>query len=76
MSEQKISDSFNQNYRTLKTIAERLRNQREPDIDALVEDVKTGMQAYQACKERLDAVEAALKEFLPPENATEESPAS
>jgi exodeoxyribonuclease VII small subunit len=34
MTEQ--SESFKENYATLKQVAETLRNQQEPDIDALI----------------------------------------
>lgn len=62
------AESFKKNYDTLQSIAEKLKNQTEPDIDQLVPWVEEATQAYKACKARLDAVEAALKEKLEDEN--------
>lgn len=59
--------SFNKNYKILQDISEALRNQVEPDIDALVPMIEQATQAYAACKDRLAAVQAALKEHLPEE---------
>ncbi len=59
------TESFNENYQKLKDIAETLRNQSEPDIDALIPMVENATQAYKHCKERLDSVKLALKEHLP-----------
>lgn len=56
--------SFNENYRILKEAADWLSRQEEPDIDQLVPRVEQAMRAYQACKERLSAVQQALGQFL------------
>ncbi len=55
------TQSFNTNYQTLKSIAETLRDQKEPDIDALVPMVEEATAAYKVCSARLQAVEQALK---------------
>ena len=63
MTEQ--SNSFKENYATLKQIAETLRNQQEPDIDALIPMVDQAMAAYKHCKNRIDAVKKAFSEKMP-----------
>ncbi len=62
------SESFNENYRVLKEIAEQLRQQaqdEDPDIDGLVPKVEQASQAYKICMKRLDAVKKALDEHMP-----------
>lgn len=56
--------NFKENYAILKNIADTLRSQQEPDIDALVPLVDQATQAYKACQARIDAVNAALEERL------------
>ena len=53
-----------QAYRTLQQNAEYLRTQTEPDIDELLVRVADSVKAYRICKERIDAVEAALEKTL------------
>ncbi|MEN3979947.1 exodeoxyribonuclease VII small subunit [Acinetobacter sp. CWB-B33] len=62
MSKTKDSLSFKEGYDILKKNAELLENQQEPDIDNLMKIVEESMQAYKACKSRVDAVQAALNE--------------
>ena len=60
------TEGFNENYKTLKRIADELRQQEqseEPNIDALLPMVEEATTAYRACKERLSAIEAALLEI-------------
>lgn len=52
--------SFKTAYQTLRTNAETLRKQTEPDIDNLLSLVQSSISAYQVCKERIDAVDKAL----------------
>ena len=62
-----IADSkgtFKEAFGILQRNAETLRNQREPNIDDLLELVQGSVAAYKVCSERIDAVEAALKEAL------------
>jgi exodeoxyribonuclease VII small subunit len=63
MTEQ--SKSFKENYVTLKQVAETLRTQQEPDIDALIPLVDKATAAYKICKERIDAVKKAFSEKHP-----------
>jgi len=56
------SISFKQGYDILKKNAELLESQQEPDIDNLMQIVEESMQAYKACKSRVDAVQTALNE--------------
>lgn len=56
--------NFSQNYQTLQTIANRLSNAGEVDIDELIPMVDEASKAYQVCKSRLDAVEEALNQRL------------
>ena len=58
--------SFNENYETLRKIAEKIRsegNKDIPDIDNLLPMVEKATAAYRACKVRLDAVSKALSEL-------------
>ena len=57
-------NSFNSSYQQLNIIAQKLRNQSEPDIDALVPMVEEATKAYQVCKQRIEAVKQALKEHF------------
>lgn len=56
--------SFNANYQQLNAIAQKLRTQTEPDIDALVPMVEEATKAYQVCKQRIEAVKLALQEHF------------
>ncbi|HSX19524.1 MAG TPA: exodeoxyribonuclease VII small subunit [Gammaproteobacteria bacterium] len=57
-------NSFNNSYQQLNAIAQKLRNQSEPDIDALVPMVEEATKAYQVCKQRIEDVKVALKEHF------------
>jgi exodeoxyribonuclease VII small subunit len=59
------SDTYKANYAILKEVAETLRTQKEPDIDALIPMVDQALSAYKICKERLTAVKTAFGERLP-----------
>lgn len=54
--------SFQEGYDILKKNAELLESQQEPDIDNLMKIVEESMQAYKACKSRVEAVQDALNE--------------
>ncbi|NIE97027.1 exodeoxyribonuclease VII small subunit [Acinetobacter sp. C26M] len=54
--------SFQEGYQLLKKNAELLEAQDEPDIDNLMKIVEESMNAYKACKSRVDAVQQALNE--------------
>lgn len=56
--------TFKDAYGVLQRHAETLREQTEPNIDDLLTIVTESVDAYKVCKERIDAVEAALKEAL------------
>ena len=60
-----VADSFKANYDILKEVAETLRNQKEPDIDALIPMVDRALASYKVCKDRITAVKAAFGERLP-----------
>lgn len=70
MSDQ-TSQNFRENYQKLQQIANTLTQNREVDIDQLIPMVDEATKAYQACKERIDAVEKALNKRL--ENDEEQS---
>jgi hypothetical protein len=59
------AETFKANYDILKEVAETLRNQREPDIDALIPMVDKALASYKVCKDRITAVKAAFGERLP-----------
>jgi exodeoxyribonuclease VII small subunit len=56
--------TFKDAYGVLQKHAESLRDQDEPNIDDLLTIVTESVDAYKVCKERIDAVEAALKAAL------------
>lgn len=56
--------SFKEAYGVLQRHAETLRDQAEPNIDDLLTIVQESVEAYGICKERIDAVETALKVAL------------
>lgn len=59
------SDTYTAHYAILKEVAEALRQQQEPDIDALIPMVDRALTSYRFCKTRLEAVKAAFGERLP-----------
>lgn len=56
--------TFRESYEKLQRHAETLRNQREPDLDNLLNIVTESVAAYKVCKSRIDAVEQALEQAL------------
>lgn len=52
------TQSFSLHYARLKQIADTLRQQQEPDIDALIPLIDEASAAYKACRQRIDAVRA------------------
>ena len=61
--------TFKEAFGILQRNAETLRNQREPNIDDLLDIVQGSVAAYKVCTTRIDAVEAALKEALAADSA-------
>ena len=53
--------TFKEAFGALQRNANTLRSQQEPDIDELLPLVKQSVEAYRVCKERIDAVDAAMK---------------
>ena len=64
MNDSVTKKSFRDAYGVLQQHAETLRDQSEPNIDDLLTIVTESVEAYKVCKERIDAVEAALKAAL------------
>ncbi len=58
------TESFKENYQTLQKIAQTLSDASDVDIDELVPMVDEATRAYQLCKSRIEAVEAALSNRL------------
>lgn len=54
--------SFKEGFDILQKNAELLESQEQPDIDNLMKIVEESMNAYKACKSRVDAVQQALDE--------------
>lgn len=54
--------TFAEGYEILKKNAELLESQDEPDIDNLMKTVEESMEAYKACKQRIEAVQQALSD--------------
>ena len=64
MKEKPMTTSFRDAYGVLQRHAETLRSQDEPNIDDLLTIVTESVSAYKVCKQRIDAVEEALKAAL------------
>lgn len=64
------TQTFKTNYDNLKSIAEKMRTQQEPDIDQLIPQVDSALASYKVCKDRLDTVKKMLDERF----GAEESP--
>lgn len=62
-------NSFNTSYQQLNAIAQKLRTQSEPDIDALVPMVEEATKAYQVCKQRIEDVKQALQQHFKEQQA-------
>ena len=62
MNEQ--TETFKQHYQRLNLIAEELRVQTEPDLDALVGKVDEALASYRFCQARIDAVKKLLYEKM------------
>ena len=58
------TESFKQAYDVLQRHAQTLRDQREPNIDDLLNIVTESVQAYKVCQQRIEAVELALEKAL------------
>ena len=56
--------TFKEAYGVLQRHAQTLREQREPNIDDLLQIVTESVAAYRVCQERIDAVEKALDATL------------
>ncbi|MGY5395231.1 exodeoxyribonuclease VII small subunit [Acinetobacter sp. NigerLNRRAM0016] len=54
--------SFKEGFDILQKNAELLESQEQPDIDNLMKIVEESMNAYKACKSRVEAVQQALDE--------------
>ena len=56
--------TFKEAYGILQKHAATLRDQKEPNIDDLLQVVTESMSAYKVCQERIAAVEKALEATL------------
>lgn len=63
------AESFKENYQKLQTIAQKLSDTSDVDIDELVPMVDEATRAYQLCKSRIEAVESALSNRLESESS-------
>lgn len=61
------TENFKMHYANIKRIANAIKSQDEPDIDALVPQVDAALKSYAFCKDRLASVKALLDEKLPAE---------
>ncbi|WP_428422683.1 exodeoxyribonuclease VII small subunit [Methylibium sp.] len=59
-----MTTTFKEAYGTLQKHATTLREQKEPNIDDLLQVVTESVSAYRVCQERIDAVEKALEAAL------------
>lgn len=68
-----MKHSFKESYGVLQRHAQTLREQREPNIDDLLQIVEESVSAFKICQARIDAVEKALeKELGEPQRETSE----
>ena len=56
--------NFKDSYEVLQRHAQTLRNETEPNIDDLLRIVTESVESYKVCRERIDAVDEALKAAL------------
>ncbi len=61
MNSNNPTQSYLENYKILKEIAEKMRQSEDLDIDQLIPLVEKATQAYQQCQARINAVEQALQ---------------
>jgi exodeoxyribonuclease VII small subunit len=59
-----MTTTFKDAYGILQKHAATLRDQKEPNIDDLLQVVTESVSAYKICQERIDAVEKALEAAL------------
>jgi exodeoxyribonuclease VII small subunit len=59
-----MNTTFKEAYGILQKHAATLRDQKEPNIDDLLQVVTESVDAYKVCQERIDAVEKALEAAL------------
>lgn len=57
------TSTYLQNFQILEDAASELAAQETPDVDAIIPIVKKGQAAHAVCIERIEAVEAMLKEM-------------
>ena len=56
--------NFKDSYEVLQRHAQTLRNETEPNIDDLLRIVTESVESYKVCRERIEAVDEALKAAL------------
>ncbi|MDD0814348.1 hypothetical protein PSQ39_06870 [Curvibacter sp. HBC28] len=59
-----MKHTFKESYGVLQRHAQTLREQREPNIDDLLQIVEESVSAFKICQARIDAVEKALEKEL------------
>jgi exodeoxyribonuclease VII small subunit len=62
--------TFKEAYGVLQKHAATLRDQKDPNIDDLLQVVTESVGAYKVCQERIDAVEKALEAALKGDDRT------
>ena len=67
--------TFKEAYGVLQNHAKTLRDQQDPNIDDLLKIVTESVDAYNVCKERIQAVEQALEKALSDTGAAPTAPA-
>ena len=66
--------TFKEAYGVLQNHAKTLRDQQDPNIDDLLKIVTESVDAYNVCKERIQAVEQALEKALSDTGAAPTAP--
>lgn len=65
MANQENQTPYKESLATLKRISENMRNQTDPDIDAIIPQVDEATKAYSICNERIEKVKTLLAERMP-----------
>lgn len=56
--------NYDEHFTRLQTIAKKLQQSPNLNVDELLGDVKTALESYGFCRQRIDAADAELKDLL------------
>lgn len=64
MTKKETPKTYAENFETLKQIAEELENEKNPDVDLLIEKVKIGLKSHEFCSQRITSATEELQKIL------------